>query len=393
MRRIIANIIFLAASLQFMAGCSVLQTGEPVTDLASLQNQHAVNALFALSEMENIDTLIKLDNHWLENQFESVLRAQTENDDTYIFDKIKFSFISQIIYLEAIVHIKDETGNQLAANLSGDINLQYRGSGLEWRPRFSELQINSRDFAFADGNYVEASPELTRTLLQNLNTDIAQAIVDSNKNTIPINPVPLGEIQVGASLPELTESTASSTRSLRGVFMVAGSAVLIDSPFTSVALDLAFIPDLSTCPADVTVSRAEFARDVQSREPVGITRTMTNTDDARYFYSEISGAKRPLTIIHYWFADGLPQTVEELPVGPSERWRTWSVNRAENSEVSQWEVLVVEKESGCILASKSIRKLESETLITRVNPSQAKQSFDEFKNEFNRRTSDFSIAS
>ncbi|MGA9574690.1 MAG: hypothetical protein WBS20_12170, partial [Lysobacterales bacterium] len=270
-------------------------------------------------------------------------------------------------------------------------NLQYRGNGLEWRPRFSQLQITSNDFVFAGSSYVEASPELTRTMLANLNRDIARATIESNRNSIPITPVPLGEIQVGASLPELTGPTASATQSLRGVFMVAGSALLIDSPFTSVALDLAFIPDISTCPADVTVSRAEFTSEIQSREPVGIVRTIKNAGDVRYFYSEISGAKRPLTIIHYWFADGLPQAVEELSVGPSERWRTWSTNVAAENEVSQLEVLVVEKESGCILASKSIRAIESEALITRVNQDEAKRTFDQLKTAFNRKTSGFSI--
>jgi len=368
-----------------------MQTEEPVTDLASLQNQHAVNALFSLSDMEHIDTLIRLENHWLANRFESVLKDQAANGDTYNFRKIDFKFKTQIIELESLVDIKDEDGNSVSANLTGTINLHYRGKGLEWRPRFSLLRVTSRDFVFAGDAYTEATPELGAKLLQGLNTYIALAVIESNENTIPIDPVPLGEIQVGATLPEWTGAVATSTQSLRGIFMVSGSSILIDSPFTSIALDLSFIPDLSACPADVTVSRALFARDVKSREPVGIARSISQANDAAYFYSEIAGAKRPLTIIHYWFADGLPRAVSELPVGPSERWRTWSSNSAPDIDVSQWEVLVVEKESGCILASKSIRKLESDTLITRVNGTMARQSFDEFKTAFNSRTSDFSI--
>lgn len=392
MRKIIVNLLYMAISLQFMVGCALKQMQEPVTGLASLQNQRAVNALIALSELENIDTLIKLNNHWLENQFERVLKTHAASGKAFDIRKIEFLFINQIIYLEAIVDIKDEIGNSITASLSGDINLLYRGNGLEWRPRFSQLQIRSRDFVFADSSYAEATPELTQTILQNLNEDIAQAVVEDNQNTIPVNPVPLGEIQVGASLPELAGSTASTTQPLRGVFMVAGSALLIDSPVTSVALDLSFIPDLSTCPVDVSVARAEFARDVESHEPVGILRAMKSAGDARYFYSEITGAKRPLSIIHYWFADGLPQAVEELPVEPSERWRTWSANSTARRGIAHLEVLVVEKESGCILASKSIRTRESETQITRVNQDGARQTFNELKAAFNRKTSGFSIA-
>ena len=392
MRKISGILIYLAVGLQFVAGCTMVQTVEPVTELASQQNQHAVNGLFALSDMEEIDTLIRLDNQWLENRFESVLRDQAAEESVYRFKKIDISFINQIISINALVNIKDEEGTGLSANLSGTINMHYRGSGLEWRLHFSQLRVDSRDFVFAGETYAEATPALTDRLLQGLNTDIARAIIENGENVIAIDPVPLGEIQVGATLPGWTGAVATNTQSLRGIFMVAGSAILIDSPVTSIALDLSFIPDLSTCPADVTVSRAEFARDVQSREPVGIARSIGNPADASYFYSEIAGAKRPLTIIHYWFADGLPREVAELPVGPSERWRTWSSNNAPDSKVSQWEVMVVEKESGCILASKSIRKLESDKLITRVNEIQAQESFDEYKSAFNRRTGEFSSA-
>jgi hypothetical protein len=390
-RRNLTVLFCLVAGLQLVAGCSVLQNEKPVTELASLQNQRAINENLALQELQDIDTLLRLDNRWLAKQFETVLKAQASLGETYIFRKFKIKFINQIIVLETIVDIKDEFGFTINAALSGDIVLKYRGNGLEWHPRFSQLQITSKDFSFANVNYAEADEEFTRATLQNLETDLAQAVVENSRNTIPLNPVPLGEIQLGASLPGFAESMAQYTQSLRGVFMVVGGVVLVDSSVTSIALDLAFIPDLSTCPADVTVSRAEFVRDVESREPVGIARHMDSATGVRYFYSVIAGAERPLTIIHYWFADGLPLTVEELPVGPSERWRTWSAKDTTAGNVSRWEVLVVEKESGCILASKAIRTLESEPLIKGVNAVQAGKSFAELKNAFNQRTSGFSI--
>jgi hypothetical protein len=391
MRNFFKNFFYLAVGLHFMAACSVLQKEKPITEVASLQNQRAANAVLALWDMEDVDALIKLDNHWLEKQFDTVLKTQAAVSGAYVFHRIKYSFTNQIIILEALVDVNDEFGNNISATLSGDISLQYRGKGLHWQPRFNRLEISSRDFIFAGGNYTEPDLELTETTLAQLNTDVAQAIIENNQNTIPLNPVPLGEIQAGASLPGLVESTAMNTQSLRGIFMIAGNVVLIDSASTSIALDMAFIPDLSSCPADVTVSRAEFVADVQSREPVGIVRNINSETDARYFYSEIAGAKRPLTIIHYWFADGLPLTAEELAVGSSERWRTWSRKEASKSDVSQWEVLVVEKESGCILASKSIHTEDSETLITPVNQTQADRTFTELRNEFNRRTTGFSI--
>ena len=391
-RRIPATLICLLTVLQFIAACSVLQTQKPVTELASLQNQRSVSERLALQEMEEIDTLIKLDNRWLAKQFEDVIQASASSIDTHDFRKIKTYFFNNFIQLEILSNIKDEYGNTINAKLWGDILLKYRGHGLEWQPRFSQVQITSKDFTFDNINYTEASPELAQGILQYLNSHMTRAIIGSKQDTMPLNPVPLGEIQVGATLPGFTESSARSTQPLKGVFMVANSAVLVDSSSTSVALDLSFIPDLSVCPADVTVSVAEFVRDVKSREPVGIARSIQNTADVSYFYSVITGAKRPLTIIHYWFADGLPLTVEELSVGPSERWRTWSARGAANgTDASMWEVLVVEKESGCILTSKSIRAREQESPVERAGPDQARESFRELKTAFDTRTSGFSI--
>ena len=388
--RVLKKLFLIAAYLQFMVACSVLQQKEPISEIASVQNQRAANALLALWDMESIDTLVSLDNRWLANQFETALKTQGEVAGPYKFHKIKHTFDNQIIILDSLVDISDEAGNTITAQLSGDVILKYRGKGLEWRSRFNEIEIINKNFIFTDKTYAEADPELNETLLQRLRADMAQADTEQDSNTIILNPVPLGEVQVGAALPGFTGSLALKTQPLRGVFMIAGSSELIESSSTSVALDLTFIPDLSTCPADVTVARAEFVADVQSREPLGIARNLNNAADIRYFYSEIRGAKRPMTIIHYWFVDGLPLAAEELDVGASERWRTWSRKDTAKTDASQWEVLIVDKESGCILTSKSIRKLESDTLITRVNQAQANETFIEFKNEFRRRTAGFS---
>lgn len=394
MQKILIRLFCLVIAMQLMTGCkvlTVLQQSEPVTDQASIQNQRAANAELALLELEEIDTLIRLDNRWLMDQIIARIKAQAAASGQYDFRRLKLNFGRQTIDMDAIVDINDDQGNVISASVSGDILLDFSGSRLEWIPRFSQLRISSSDFTFEDGIYAEPIPELRQYVLQNFNTDIAGGLVEHNNNTIPLNAVPLGEIQVGASLPGFNELPARHTQPLRGVFMVAHSAMLIDSSITTIALDMTFIPDLSTCPADVTVSRAAFIRDINNREPVGIARNMNNATDIQYFYSEISGAKRPLIIIHYWFADGLPVALEELAVGPSERWRTWSAKGSAHNDARHWEVLVVEKESGCILHSKSIRTIEPETIITRVDQAQARQTFTALQDEFNRRTADFSI--
>jgi len=385
------RLICLAVTAQLMVACSVLQTVAPTTEQASLQNQRAANADIALQELEEIDTLIRLDNNWLSDQISAELNSQAATSGQYSFPKLNLYFVRQTIALDANVDISDQQGNVISASVSGEILLDFNGAQLEWLPRFSQLQINSRNFTFKDGSYAEPIAELTQDTIRDLNIDIVDALIEQGNNVIPLSAVPLGAVQVGASLPGFSTSPATNSQALRGIFMVAGSAILIDSSITSIALDMAFIQDLSTCPADVTVSRAEFTSDIDAREPVDIVRILSGTTDTRYFFSEIAGAKRPLTIIHYWFADGLPMAATELSVGPSERWRTWSGRGQTSSDAHRLEVLVVEKESGCILHSKTIRAPETETIITSADPSTARQTFTTLRDKFNLRTADFSI--
>ena len=382
----------LLIALYMMAACSVLQPSGNITDKASVQNQRAATAELALSQLQEIDTVIKLDNDWLGDQIKAEFIAQASRSGKYRFRRLKLNFGSQVIAIAATVDVNDDAGNIISASVSGEILLDFGGSRLEWSPRVNQLQITSRDFVFEDGSYAESIPELTQRTLLQFESGLTKAIVQQGKNYIPINAVPLGEIQVGAALPEISHIPARHTQALRGIFMVTGSSMLITSSITTVALDLSFIPDLSTCPADVTVSRAEFANGIEAREPIGIANNMSNAGDIRYFYSEIEGADKPLTIIHYWFADGHPMSVQELPVGESERWRTWSSRDIDQSTPDRWEVLVVEKESGCILHSKTIRSQVPETTVTRVDQATAKQTFTVLINDFNTRVSGFSIA-
>jgi hypothetical protein len=391
MQNLLTRLIYLVVTAQLMVACSALQTIAPTTEQASLQNQRAANAELALQQLEEIDTLIRLDNNWLSDQIIAELNSQAATSGQYSFRKLNLYFVRQTIALDASVDISDQQGNVISASVSGEILLDFSGAHLEWLPRFSQLLISSKNFTFGDGSYVEPIPELTQDTIRNLNINIADALIEQGGNIIPLSAVPLGEVQVGASLPGFSTSPAMKSEALRGLFMVAGSAMLIDSSITSIALDMAFIPDLSTCPADVTVSRAAFTSGINAREPVDIVRYLGGTTDTRYFFSEIAGAKRQLTIIHYWFADGLPVTAEELSVGPSERWRTWSASRRASSNAHRLEVLVVEKESGCILLSKTIRTPEMEITITPTDPTKAKQTFMALSDNFNRRTADFSI--
>jgi hypothetical protein len=391
MRHMLTRILCLAVATQFVFGCTALQPTGPVSDEAYPRGQRVASAELALRELDEIDTLVKLDNHKLAEQIASGLEAQAALSGSFYFRKLKVRFKKQFIELESVLEITDNTGNVISASIYGDVSLDFNGRQLEWFPHFNQLQISSSDFSFEQETYVEPIPELNQQLLQRLNTDISDALMLQDNNAIPLNAVPLGRIEVGASLPGFAHSAASETQPLKGVFTVIGSAILIEPSVTSIALDLEFTPNLSYCSPGVTVSRAGFASSIKDREPVGLVLNVIDAEDVRYFYSEISGAERPLTIIHYWFADGQPMVVEELTVEPSERWRTWSSNDSTRTGVSRWEVLVVDKESACIFHSQSIRTLETEGITSQTDQAGTNRTFTALRNEFSTRTAGFSI--
>ncbi len=151
------------------------------------------------------------------------------------------------------------------------------------------------------------------------------------------------------------------------------------------------LPNLSYCSPGVTVSRAGFASSIKDREPAGLALNMIDAEDVRYFYSEISGAERPLTIIHYWFADGQPMVVEELTVEPSERWRTWSSNDSTRTGVSRWEVLVVEKNRPASFIPSQYVRLRRSASSSQTDQAGTNRTFAALRNEFNSRTAGFSI--
>ena len=392
MRSMLIRLIFLAVASQLIFSCGMIGPANSVANPTTLQNQRVTSAGLALLELSEIDALVKLNNRQLTRQIITGLKAQASSTGDFYFRKLKIRFDSQFIALQSTIDIADNRGNVITASVTGDILLDYSGNRLSWFPFFDRLHVNSTNFSFEGVSYAAAMPEFNASILQRLNTDITNALMLHDNNTIPLEAVPLAELEVGTSLLGPGNATASRSQPLKGVFVVAGSAILIEADVTTIALDLNFISDLSTCPADIEVSRAVFAGDIKSREPVFPVRNMTSSENLRFFYSEISGAKRPMTIIHYWFADGQPIAVQELAVGPSERWRTWSAKGRANTGASHWEVLVVEKESGCILHSQSVHTLAAEGAVPQADKTRASQTFAALRSEFNARTAGFSIS-
>ena len=135
-----------------------------------------------------------------------------------------------------------------------------------------------------------------------------------------------------------------------------------------------------------------FASEIMNREPKGVVRLFDEGEGGseHYFFTEISGATHSTSIVHYWFADGRPVALEELQVEPSYRWRTWSSKNIDRTLARNWEVIVVEKQTGCILHSQSIHA------GSKIEPAQDNQLFqrevyEQLREQFENRVSSFSI--
>ena len=373
-----------------MFACAVLDEIQGVVEAPSVENQRASIALSSLHQLQHIDAYIKLDNSPLRDQIRNILHAQASVTGSMEFSRLKVRFARQLVALEASMEISIGPGETINAALTGDVILTFSGNQLIWLPHFNQLNVSDSNFIFENTPYPAATKELEEQLLVQANREIADAVIVLGKNHVQIDPLPLGEIEVGAALTNFDSISSTNSRELGGVFIVAGSSILIEPRLTSIALDLQFIPNFSDCPSDVYVSRSTFAQEIKDREPVGVTRFFDLGEGESHFFTEISGATRSTAVVHYWYADGQPVALEELPVEPSFRWRTWSSKRLDRSLARNWEVIVVEKETGCILHSQAIRtdpaiKLDMPELAP------AQETYEQFRAEFERRVSEFSI--
>lgn len=381
----------LAALTQCLFACSALPPLPSFNKPPPEQSRRLAIAQAETERLKKVDAVVKLDNQKLSREIRREIMARAKAVAGFDMKDIQVSFGQQVVELQAALSISDKAGNSVPATAAGDIVFDYSGDHLEWIPHFQQLNIQADEFTWENATYGSPQPALQADLLARLNNGLFEPLVLHDLNVIPLRAVPLGTLEVGVALPGLGNAEARQSKKLNGVFIVKSSAVLIEKRATTVALDLGFIPDFSNCPADVRVSRAGFTRQIKNHEPVGLVHHVKSADDVHFFYTEISGAKRPLTIIHYWFEDGEPLAVEELPVGSSKRWRTWSSKVAGHPGAHRWEVLVVEKESGCILHTQSITKLAAKGAAPSADEKNPATTFDELRKIFNARLAGYTI--
>ncbi len=361
-----------------------------VGKLTPVQSERVASTELDLQKLQQVDTLIRLDNHKLAEEISRHITQQA-SETPYHFDRLKVVFAKQFIKLEATLSISDTIGNSIVATATGDVLLDFSGNHLEWFPRFDQLQIQSKNFTFENNVFSAPTTALQDRILGQLNEAVFAVLLLHDKNAIALTAVPLGTLEVGLVLSGFGNLESRQSETLKGIFIVKNSATLIERRTTTIALSLEFIPDLSNCPADVSVSRAGFTQNIKNREPIGLVHRIRKPDEVRYYYSEIAGAKRPLTVIHYWFEDGKPLAVKELHVGPSKHWRTWSAKVPGHAGARRWEVLVVEKESGCILHTQSLRQHTTSDALPNADKEPGVQSFSLLREAFIAKLQGYSI--
>jgi hypothetical protein len=384
------KMIVALAALRLMGGCAVIEDLIPPREDPAVQNEMAFKALAALESLREVDAFIRLDSALLARAIQVELEAQAALVEEFELRDLQVRFNPQHISLQASVRSRNAPAEAVRAEVTGDVLLAFSGNRLIWMPRFNQLVFREPGFAFLPGEVVEQSPESRGILLARINREITEAVIVLGKNTVHIDPVPLGHIETGARVSGFLEATAAGSRELKGVFTVAGSAILVEPEVTSIALDLEFTPSVSECPANLRVSRAAFASDIRNDEPFDVSRLIESSGEIRHFFTEIAGAWRPTTIVHYWYADGRAVAVEELRVGPGQRWRTWSTRTIDRS-AGNWEVIVVEKASGCILHSQALRMEPEVEVPEPADRAAAGTTFERLKSAFTRRVDAFSI--
>lgn len=389
--RVVKLVLTLLAGLS-LVGCAAI---EPLVrgDSHVLERELRIRAAARdLQSLGSIDVLINIDNRFLAGQIQAGMDELTRQITSVEFRDVQVRFMRQYVALNAKALVTGADGGPVEATLSGEVVMLYSGTGLVWQPRFNQISVAGTDLDSMTVDQLTRFSRWQQDLKERLDNELTSVLLQGNDHEVQIQPMPLGILEVGARLTNIPGAVANLSQRLGGVFTNAGSALLIDDDTTLLALDLNFVPSFSECRGNVAVSRAVFAREIEDREPVGLSRTVNRDDEVQYFFTEIAGAEKPTTIVHYWFADGVPVSVAELEVKPSARWRTWSSREPGSDAARTWEVIVVEKDTGCILKSMAMLTEDEPDEPSDGTRDSVRQAFADYRQAFLQRTADFPSA-
>jgi hypothetical protein len=359
LKRITRQIVGLAACL-VMVGC-VTQAPRPVADARHLerQSQRVADAERQLASLEAVDLQLEIDNAWLAAILEDRVRAGLGDVPGWSGTAVDITFYPGYVALDVSGRYDITAGNPAQVSLAGDLVPYFQPDRLLWHVDLHDLVVTGlpaseeAEAASAEGN-LPAIPPDEPALIETLETALRASMTSTGLDEFQLGAMPLGILETGIRVRAPFQLVRAESSPLSGLLTVRQSAALITPDATRMALDLGFIPERPACAPAVGIGRAVFAFDVRNREPVDPARTQAAPNTVRVFFTDVLDTREPTTVIHYWFADGRPVSVVELEVQPSARWRTWSAAPSEPRDVDRWQVLVLEKDSGCVLAHRMV---------------------------------------
>lgn len=351
LRRCAAAALFTAA----LTACQGLFPERPTTSALEADPLGVARTAQDLAQLRTVDLHAEVDGTTLVSQVQAALsRAAATGVD---LTEPRVTLTDGAVRVTA--EVADPRAGSRQARLEGRLEFGFQDHALTWHVRFDRAAVGT----------------VRREWLDAFNDALHAALDDGGVNRIPLIPSPLARLSARARMDQPLALTTQGQAPLDGIYVLAGLAWLVDGERLRFALDLAFVPSIADCAPSVNLSRNVFAQAIEAREPVQPARLPRQPEDVRHFFTEIGGARAPLTVVHWWFADGQPVAVEELPVEPSARWRTWSSNTVDDPEPRNWNVLVFEKDSGCLLTIAGAR-LDADPDLDDVDPRQVLAAFD-----------------
>ena len=311
------------------------------------------------------DAVVVIDNQILADHLRSALTRLDPIEGLQI-RSIDLIFSGQAIGMALAAGHTSGGGESRDVVLEGEIDLSFNGAGLTWFPVVHRLTPVVGDTGVDESD-----------LARRVNSELARQIVLERSNRLGLGLSPPKSLTLSAGLPGLGNVTASQRFVLPGAFTVAASRMAIGPQSTSIALDLEFVEGISPCAPDVSISRSALAREIVNREPRGIEPRIDAGAAEWHYFTEVSGARRNLTLVHYWFADGRAIGITELPVEPSARWRTWSSLPVSPAIADHIEVFAADRDTGCILDVGQIK-----TAPAGGGRAEARESFEEISRSF-----------
>jgi len=345
----------------FLTACATVKPGAmaPGTH-AEPQASRILATSRQLDELETVDLLLTVDNDIIAPYLRNRLINGLARIPGWSGDTVNLTFLSGYIALDIQGSYELTPQNPTSVSLSGELVPYFEPGSLAWQtslhtlhaPGVAQPTESAGETARVLASDAPANLEAVRDRLEQ---QLREAMSSTAGDNFLINTMPLGVLEAGIRLRSPFELVQKESGTLAGILTVAGSATLVDPGQTRFALDLGFVATPPGCKPMVDIGRATFAREVRNREPVDTAVGRATSDHAQVFFTDVLNADSPTTVIHYWFADGRPVSISELSVEPSARWRTWSAPPDELTPVSHWQVLVLEKRSGCVLAQRSLQ--------------------------------------